>query len=158
MARLRSSSAVIEPVGADLVALAQAHALDATVFPHPSLPPVFGADLAPTVWIARAAQGGPVVGFVGARARQGALEIPGLAVDPACRRSGIGRALVRAVVRSARARGLERVELHVSTGNHGALALYASEGFRKDRRLAGFYSARRFPDNGDAWTMLRDVD
>jgi len=149
---------VIEPVGADLVALAQAHALDVTVFPHSSLPPVFSEDSSPSVWIARAERGGPVVGFVGARVRDGALEIPGLAVHPSHRRSGLGRALVRAVVRSARARGLERVALHVSTGNHEAIALYASEGFRKDRRLAGFYSAKRFPDNGDAWAMIRDLD
>ena len=149
---------MIEPVGADLVALAQAHALDVTVFPHSSLPPVFGGDSAPTVWIARAKQAGPVVGFIATRSRDGALEIPGLAVDPAHRRSGLGRALVRAAVSSAFERWFERVELHVSTGNAAALALSLSEGFRQDRRVAGFYSAARFPDGGDAWVMIRDLD
>ena len=153
----RLDGGVIEPVGADLVALAQAHALDATVFPHSSLPPVFGgAGVAPVVWIARAEPGGPVVGFVGTRARDGALEISGIAVEPAHQRAGIGRALVRAALRSARLRGLEIVSLHVSTGNAVAIRLYTSEGFRKAERLAGFYSAKRFPDAGDAWLMLRD--
>lgn len=159
MARLDGT--VIEPVGADLVALAQAHALDATVFPHSSLPPVFGGGpgkggaATPAVWIARAERGGPVVGFVGTRARNGVLEISGIAVDSAHQRAGLGRALVRAALRSARLRGLDLVSLHVSTGNRAAVSLYASEGFRKVERLAGFYSARRFPDDGDAWLMVR---
>jgi ribosomal protein S18 acetylase RimI-like enzyme len=153
----RSTSGVIEPVGADLVALAQAHALDVTVFPHPSLPPVFGADAPPSLWIARAEHGGPVVGFVATRVRAGALEISGLAIDAAHRRRGLGRGLVRAAVRSARMRGLDRVALHVSTGNVAAVDLYLAEGFRKDERLVAFYSAARFPDGGDAWLMVRDV-
>jgi ribosomal protein S18 acetylase RimI-like enzyme len=152
MARL--DGAVIEPVGADLVALAQAHALDATVFPHSSLPLVFGGQV-PVLWIARAEYGGPVLGFVGTRAREGVLEISGLAVTPAHQREGLGRALVRAAVRSARTRGLDLVSLHVSTGNAAAIGLYTSEAFRKAERLVGFYSAHRFPDGGDAWLMVR---
>jgi ribosomal protein S18 acetylase RimI-like enzyme len=155
--RSTASSAIVEPVGADLVALAQAHALDVTMFPHASLPPIFGGDSPPNVWIARADHGGPVVGFVATRAERGSLAISGLAVEPSYRRSGIGRALVRAAVRSARARGLDRIELHVSTGNEAAIALYTRERFRKDQRLEGFYSARRFPDGGDAWLMIREI-
>jgi ribosomal-protein-alanine N-acetyltransferase len=158
VARLRrSSSFLVEPVGADLVALAQAHALDVTVFPHQSLPPVLGGDAPPAVWVARVERDGPVVGFVATRANRSALEIAGLAVEPAHRRAGLGRALVRAAVRSARTRGFSTVELHVSTGNDAALALYASERFREAERVAGFYSAARFPDDGDAWLMIRDV-
>lgn len=156
----RSSSAEkygVEPVGADLVALAQAHALDATVFPHPSILPVLGADAAPNLWIARAEKGGPVVGFIATRTRHDVLEISGLAIDEAHRRSGFGRALVRAAVRSARTRGFDSISLHVSTGNAAAVELYLGERFRKDQHLAGFYSAARFPDNGDAWVMIRDV-
>jgi ribosomal protein S18 acetylase RimI-like enzyme len=152
-----SNSAVIEPVGADLVALAQAHALDATTFPHQSLPPVFGGDAPPTVWVARLAHGSPVVGFIATRATRGALDIAGLAVDAAHRRLGIARALLRAAVRSARSRGLDTVELHVSTANDAALALYESERFRMAARIPAFYSSGRFPDGGDAWIMIRDL-
>lgn len=147
---------MVEGLGSDLVALAQAHALDATVFPHSSIPPIFGDDGPPAVWIARAEPEGPVVGFVATRANRTTLEISGLAVDPPHRRTGIGRALLRAAVRSARARGFATVELHVSTGNAEAVALYASERFRRARRVEGFYSAR-FPDSGDAWVMIRDI-
>lgn len=158
MARLkRSLASLVEPVGADLVALAQAHALDFSTFPHQSLPPVLGEESPPVVWVARAERSGPVVGFVATRANQSALEISGLAVEPAHRRAGLGRALVRVAVRSARARGFETVQLHVSTGNAAALALYASERFREAERVAGFYSSQRFPDGGDAWLMIRDV-
>lgn len=153
MARLDRS--VIEPVGADLVALAQAHALDVTTFPHSSLPVVFGVELPPVLFVARAARGGPVVGFVGTRARDRVLEISGLAVDPAHHRQGLGRALVKAALQSARQRGFPRVALHVSTGNAAAIALYESEGFLRAERLTGFYPAKRFPDGGDAWQMVR---
>ena len=148
---------MIEPVGADLVALAQAHALDATTFPYPSLPVVLGADAPPSLWVARTEHGGRVVGYVATRARAGALEISGLATDAAHRRTGLGRALVRAAVRSARSRGLALVSLHVSTGNDGAIRLYVSEGFRTERRIAGYYRVASFPDDGDAWLMIRDV-
>ena len=153
MARLDGS--VIEPVGADLVALAQAHALDVTIFPHSSLPVVFGVGLPPVLFVARAERSGPVVGFVGTRAKDNLLEISGLAVDHAHLRRGLGRALVKAALRSARQRGFPRVALHVSTGNAAAIALYESEGFRRAERLPMFYPAARFPDGGDAWRMIR---
>jgi ribosomal-protein-alanine N-acetyltransferase len=153
----RPARAVIEPVGADLVALAQAHALDATTFPHQSLPPVFGDGAPPSVWIARRVHAGPVIGFIATRASEAALEISGLAVDTEHRRTGIARALVRAAMRSARGRGFDTVELHVSTGNEAAIALYTSERFRKARRVEGFYASKRFPENGDAWMMVRDL-
>jgi ribosomal protein S18 acetylase RimI-like enzyme len=156
VARLRRSS-LVEPIGADLVALAQAHALDITTFPHQSLPPVLGGDTAPSVWVARAEREGPVVGFIATRANRSALEISGLAVDPSHRRAGLGRALVRAAVRSARSRGFSTVELHVSTGNAVAIALYTSERFREETRVSGFYASGSFPDGGDAWLMIRDV-
>jgi ribosomal protein S18 acetylase RimI-like enzyme len=157
VARLRGSSALIEPVGADLVALAQAHALDASTFPHQSLPPVFGGDAPPSVWIARATLGGPVVGFIATRVNRGTLDIAGLAVEASHRRAGLGRALVRAAVRSARSRWLDTVELHVSTGNAAAIALYEHERFKKAQRIEGFYTSGRFADDGDAWLMIRDV-
>jgi ribosomal-protein-alanine N-acetyltransferase len=161
VARLRKSpsspsSAVIEPLGSDLVALAQTYALDATTFPHCSLPPVFGDDAPPAVWIAREDHGGSVIGFVGTRADHATLEIVGLAVDEAHRRSGIGRALVRATTRSARARGFSTIELRVSTGNEAAVALYVRERFRKAERVEGYYS-KRFPDGGDAWVMIKEL-
>jgi ribosomal protein S18 acetylase RimI-like enzyme len=150
--------------GSDLVALAQCFALDATVFPHPSLPPVLDATgAAPTVWFARLPQAprseeqaetlGPVIGFLGAIRQRRTLEVVGVAVEAAHRRRGVGRALVRAAVASCASRGLSAVGLHVSTGNLDAARLYETEGFRVVRTLRGYYSARRFPHGGDAWRM-----
>lgn len=151
---------MVEPlVGADLVALAQAHALDVSTFPHPSLPVivVVGPDAPPTCWVARAEHGGPVVGFVSTQVKGVVLDIAGLAVESRHRRSGLGRALLHAALRSARTRGLERVLLHVSTGNAEAIALYTSEGFRKRQLQPGYYTSARFPDGGDAWLMSRSA-
>lgn len=52
-----------------------------------------------------------------------------LFVEGEARGLGLGRALVEAVLDSARARGSRRVELDVSEGNSSALALYGSLGF-----------------------------
>jgi ribosomal protein S18 acetylase RimI-like enzyme len=147
----------VEPLAggaSDLVALAQCHALYASVFPAGS-PPRVVAGAEPAVWVARIA--GAVAGFVAggvATERGGVFEVTSIAVDAAHRGTGIGRALLRVVIANARERGLRGVLLHVSTGNGPALELYTSEGFRATRRLVGFYTHPTFPDGGDAWEML----
>lgn len=133
----------------DLVTLAQCHALDATVFPHPSLPVLLGP---PSVIVARDAGG--VVGFASLRRTGPIIELAGLAVDPDRRRTGVGRALFRAAVETARARRAVTFELHVSTANAAAIALYEGEGLRRKKRIRRFYSPERFGDGGDAWRMV----
>ena len=67
------------------------------------------------------------------------LHITLLAVDPAHRRRGLGRRLLRALLAEARRRGAERATLEVASGNAAALALYASVGFREAGRRRGYY-------------------
>lgn len=55
----------------------------------------------------------------------------GVYVEPAHRRGGTARALVTAVLDSARAAGLDGLRLSVTEGNANAEALYASLGFRR---------------------------
>ncbi len=50
-------------------------------------------------------------------------------VRPLARRRGVGQALVRTVADEARARGYERLFLHVTTGNDVAQRLYERTGF-----------------------------
>lgn len=53
-----------------------------------------------------------------------------LALDPAARRQGAGRALVSAAIEWFRERGLARVMLWTSTQNHAARELFVAAGFR----------------------------
>jgi ribosomal protein S18 acetylase RimI-like enzyme len=53
----------------------------------------------------------------------------GMWVDPGFRGTGVGRALVEAVVAQARVAGKRRVVLHVVSGNDPASRLYARVGF-----------------------------
>lgn len=147
----RDLVATIEPLGGDdLVALAQCHALDATIFPHVSLPKVLGL---PSVFVAK--DEGGVIGFAAiSSADRNVVEIRGLAVDAMRRRLGIGRALLRAAVREAKARRAGHVLLHVSTANEAAVALYESERFEIVSRVRGYYRDA-FKDGGDAYVMLK---
>jgi ribosomal protein S18 acetylase RimI-like enzyme len=57
------------------------------------------------------------------------LEIKGLAVSPAHRRRGVGRALMDAAVHEATTRGARKLTLRVLGPNAGARDLYAACGF-----------------------------
>jgi ribosomal protein S18 acetylase RimI-like enzyme len=57
------------------------------------------------------------------------LSVRGLAVAPAFQGRGLGRALLRAAVEEARARGARRLTLRVLGTNVGGRALYESFGF-----------------------------
>ncbi|GAB2838552.1 hypothetical protein GCM10027277_01800 [Pseudoduganella ginsengisoli] len=69
-----------------------------------------------------AVQDGVVAGFAGYTND----EVTWLYVDPSRYRNGVGRALLRAVVKAAP----KPLALDVLVGNDAALALYQSEGFR----------------------------
>jgi ribosomal-protein-alanine acetyltransferase len=62
-----------------------------------------------------------------------------LAVEPAQARRGVGRALLQACERYARARGREALRLEVRYDNPAAIALYEKMGFRPFGRYAGYY-------------------
>ena len=59
----------------------------------------------------------------------GTLELAKMAVHPAARGRGVGRALGEAVVAAARARGASRLELLSNTSLAPAIALYRALGF-----------------------------
>jgi GNAT superfamily N-acetyltransferase len=74
-------------------------------------------------WLRSFSSDEPGYGFV-------AADVPeiGLAVSPAWRRRGVGRALLRELVEIARRTGIRRLSLAVESGNR-ARELYLSEGF-----------------------------
>lgn len=62
------------------------------------------------------------------------VQLVSMWVDPTRRRSGIGAALVEAVVRWARERSAKRLQLWVTETNHQAKSLYARTGFLEKAR------------------------
>ena len=69
----------------------------------------------------------------------GALDawLEDLFVSESRRRSGLGRAMVRAVMERSRERGCIRLELDVDVENEGAQALYRSCGFSDEPKSPG---------------------
>ena len=78
-------------------------------------------------------------GFAVGRAAAGEAELLTLAVDPARRRLGIGRALLAAFEARARACGAAEAALEVSEGNAPARALYAAAGWHAAGRRPRYY-------------------
>lgn len=81
-------------------------------------------------------------GFVLARAVTGEAEILTIAVAPSVRRQGLGRALMEAAIRHARALGAEALFLEVGTENAAARALYESLGFARAGRRKAYYEGQ----------------
>lgn len=64
-----------------------------------------------------------------------------ICIDPLVQSRGLGRELLRALVRLAGDRGAQRVFLEVRPSNTPALALYHSEGFNEIGRRPRYYPA-----------------
>ncbi|MCI0546686.1 MAG: ribosomal protein S18-alanine N-acetyltransferase [Candidatus Rokubacteria bacterium] len=77
------------------------------------------------------------------------IHITNLAVHPAWRRRGIGRALLVPTLEGARRRGVKLAVLEVRPSNTEALGLYESLGFRVIGRRKGYY----FDTGEDALVM-----
>ncbi len=81
-----------------------------------------------------AAEGGRECGMAGGwLRREGNSQcavLSGMWVEPAQRRRGLALRLVQAVVRWARSRSAQHIELWVTEGNGPAWSLYLSAGFR----------------------------
>jgi ribosomal-protein-alanine N-acetyltransferase len=93
-----------------------------------------------------------VAGFIIAWHAADEAQIAELAVDPARRRKGTGRALINKACEDARAGGLKRVTLEVRAGNAAARALYLSEGFVVTATRPKFYDG-----NEDAVLMEKEL-
>ncbi|MDP2064128.1 MAG: GNAT family N-acetyltransferase [Phaeovulum sp.] len=93
-------------------------------------------------------------GFVLGRALAGEAELLTLAVAPAERRRGLGRALLAGFEAAARLAGAEAAFLEVAAANAPARALYAAAGWRETGRRRGYY---RNPDGSpeDALVLTR---
>jgi ribosomal-protein-alanine N-acetyltransferase len=96
-------------------------------------------------------------GFVLARVAGGEAEILTLAVAPAARGRGLGRALLQAAINKARALGAGTMFLEVGADNPAALALYAGLGFVKVGDRKAYYAANS-PVGRDALVLRLPLD
>lgn len=81
-------------------------------------------------------------GFILARAAGGEAEILTLAVAPAIRRRGLGRALVRAAASHAQGMGAQTMFLEVVAANDAAYGLYRGLGFAKVGMRKAYYGGQ----------------
>ncbi|WP_297489198.1 ribosomal protein S18-alanine N-acetyltransferase [Thermococcus sp.] len=93
---------------------------------------------------------GRIIGYIMAYMRPD-LEghIMSIAVDPNYRGKGIGSALLTEAIERLIKRGARYVGLEVRTSNTRAIKLYERFGFRKVKRIMGYYS-----DGEDAYYMI----
>lgn len=94
---------------------------------------------------------GAVIGYAGLRSIRGNADadIQTIALAEARRGEGRGRALLRALLAEASARGAREVFLEVRADNPSAEGLYRSEGFEEIGRRPRYYQ----PDDVDAIVM-----
>jgi len=86
----------------------------------------------------------------------GEVHLLNLCVDPAVQSRGIGRRLLRALLRIARMHRASQMILEVRPSNEAAIALYHSEGFNEIGRRPRYYPAT---NNGreDAIVMAMEL-
>jgi ribosomal-protein-alanine N-acetyltransferase len=94
----------------------------------------------------------PILGFVVARLAAGEAEILSIAVARACRRRGLGRKLMEAVLRELHIQRAEALFLEVDETNFPAVALYRGLGFREVGRRPSYYQTPGKPKS-DALVM-----
>ena len=79
-------------------------------------------------------------------------ELVSMAVAPVFRRQGAASALMDSTVRRLRRRGVTRLGLIVKVTNQRARDFYSKYGFRKLRRVAGYYE-----DGADGLSLAKDL-
>ena len=86
-------------------------------------------------------ESGKLLGYVGMMCVLDEGYISNVAVDPACRRQGIGDLLIRELLARAEKRGLSFATLEVREHNAPAIALYRKHGFSPVGLRKNYYEA-----------------
>jgi [ribosomal protein S18]-alanine N-acetyltransferase len=147
----------LEPV--DAAAAAALAALHASAFDHPwSAADIASALQSPGAFaLAVRLEDDQTAGFILARAIAGEGEILTLAVSPAARRRGIGRALVEATIGICIENRAESLFLEAAQDNLPAIALYSQTGFESAGLRKGYYRRDGAPAV-DALVMRRTLN
>ena len=91
-----------------------------------------------SLWLVEEREG-VVAGYVGSQSVPPEADVMNVAVSPAYRRQGIGRALMEALITELSARGMESLTLEVRASNEAAIALYEALGFLQVGRRPNYY-------------------
>ena len=86
-----------------------------------------------------AVRDGQVVGFAGMRRVLDECSVTNIAVAPACRRRGLGRALLLRLITACREQQAAFLTLEVRASNTPAIRLYEQLGFVQEGRRKNFY-------------------
>ena len=133
------------------------HALHRTAFDQPWPAPEIERLMRIMGGFALLAEAEALQGFVLARNVADEAEILTLAIAPAFRRRGVGRALVEAAAADAARRGAKALFLEVATDNPGAIALYESAGFERAGQRRAYYARPNAPP-ADALVLRRTLN
>ncbi len=120
--------------------------------PHPFLVIFSQVTLHPDTSLVAEVKG-KVVGYAIAAKEVGRkLHLLNFAVHPEYRGLGIGTALLQALERLARRKGLKQIYLEVEEDNYTAIRVYEKLGYHKIKVLKGYY-----PWGKDAILMLKEL-
>jgi ribosomal-protein-alanine N-acetyltransferase len=103
-----------------------------------TLPQLAGVMMMPGTWLTIARVDAAPLGFALVRSVLDECELLLLAVNPLWRGRGIGEALLRDSLRTARRRGITSMNLEVRASNN-AVHLYEKTGFEYVHRRPGYY-------------------
>ncbi len=84
---------------------------------------------------------GRIIGYGVVSVAADEAHVLNICIDPVAQGAGLGRRLLRALVRVARGEGAQRVFLEVRPSNLHAIALYHDEGFNEIGRRPRYYPA-----------------
>lgn len=91
-----------------------------------------------SLWLA-ALDGDTLAGYVGSQTCMDETDMMNLAVSPAYRRQGVGKALIDALTKQLQMRGSRCLTLEVRSSNAPALALYGRMGFQQIGLRKNYY-------------------
>ena len=132
------SGLVIRPM--DLETVAQVAELERLCFADPwSLNSLLVEALNQDAVYLTALRDNLVLGYVGMHHILDEGHITNLAVSPACRRQGVGRLLLEALIAYAGEEGMAFLTLEVRASNAAAIALYSAFGFTPAGLRRGYY-------------------
>ena len=106
-----------------------------------------------SLWLV-ALQDGGVVGYVGSQSVLQEADMMNLAVDPACRKMGVGQQLVETLIARLKAEKTYCITLEVRSSNTPAIRLYEKLGFQQVGRRPGYYQNPK----EDALILRREWD